>query len=42
MCRGVALALRRAPVAPQTGADEMMFGEKALKIFVAGADVAHV
>src|SRR5581483_5451380 len=40
--RGMALARRRAPVAAQSPADEMVLGEKALEVFVGGADVAHV
>ncbi len=39
--RGVALARRRAPVAPQPRTDEMMLGEKAFEVFVGRSNVAH-
>jgi hypothetical protein len=40
--RGVALTRRRAPFAPQTGADKMMISEKSLEVFMGNADVTHV
>ena len=42
MRRGVALARRRAPVASQPGADEIMLGEKTFEVFVGRADVTHI
>jgi hypothetical protein len=37
----VALARRNAPFAPKSSPDEMMLGEKTLKVFLCSADVAH-
>ena len=40
--RGVALARRRASLASQPGADEMVLGEKTFEIFVGRSDVNQV
>ena len=37
----VSLARRRAPFTPESRADEMMLGKKALEVFMGGAYVAH-
>jgi hypothetical protein len=38
---GVAFARGRPPLAPQTGADEMMVRKKALEIFVGLSYIVH-
>ena len=40
--RSVALARRGAPVASQSGADEMVLGEKMFEVFVRRADIDHM